>query len=679
MKNITAWIAKLINWLDDKQKKVIKDIIIKVQDIYEKRNEVRWLIDSIEINSYDDIIKIPNMIENALNEIIVNESLWNFVLLLKKYEWNEKKEVLKLKTCLRKLNRFKIYWWLYNKIFDEFWEIDSKEKAFELLDKLEKEDEKLSKISRERSMYEIFWIDMNDIWKSKEVQILESLYKRETLWWDEQENEYEAAEKAKEQAIEDASKWNTIQANLLKNISDFLDVILSDATKRWWSDIHIEPKQVDLGNRKTDLYIRVRFRLNWDLIDQPQFSFYSSKIPYSALRNLILSRSWMNMDQVRNVPLDWKFTYFYSDEESWVIDKKLEIRVATVPILWSQWIVMRILGWFDIPDLRSIWLITENSTYFYDQYMLWLKKSQGMILVTWPTWSGKTSTLNSTMKYITWWDKESLITWNKRQDIKCITCEDPIEIELKTTMQSAVESQDFSEEGTQKMTFESFSRSSLRLDPDVCLIGELRNKSTVDTAIKISITWHLLLWTLHTSSCASTITRIIWESWIWVLESLVDSLNMILAQRLVKIPCKHCSVNRKMNDKEVTIIEKILKQCNKDTLIRMWLLNILWSTSDDIFSWLKNIEIKRKNMNWCEHCWFTWSKWRAPLFEIMIFDRKLKRALLEFWQSALKIEEFAVKECWMPLLVHWWIINMLEWKVTYEELDDLVNLEVSAS
>lgn len=686
MKNITDKIRNIFQNFSEKEKRSTQDLLIFFKEIYESSNdEIKNFIDWLDLSNaqtYKDIENIKTLIEkksdSVRNEEISNEAIWIYLPVLKANESLHKEEFLKLKTCLKKLTRFRNYGWLYNETFNSFWTVDSKEKAFELLWLLEKQDEELTKQAKSRTMYEIFWIKEEDISKNQRMMILENVYEKIQIR-EETENEKEKAEKKKEDAIKEASKWNPMQANAMKNISELLDEILKDATDRNWSDIHIEPKQVDLWDRKTDLYVRVRFRINWDLIDQPQFSFFSSKIPFSALRNLILSRSWMNMDNVRMTPLDGKFTYFYTNEEKWIVDKKLEIRVATVPILWSQWIVMRILWGFDIPDLRSIWLITDNSTYFYDQYLLWLKKSQGMVLVTWPTGSWKTSTLNSTMKYLTGWDKESLITWNKRQETKYITCEDPVEIVLNTTMQSPVSSQDFWDDSTSRLTFENYSKSALRLDPDAALLGEIRDATAVNIAIKIAITWHQLLGTLHTSSCASTITRIIWEAWESVIESLTDALNMILAQRLVKVPCPHCSVKRSFTQKEYKIIKAILEQCNKDTLIKMWIIDILWSNTENIYEWLDRIQIKQRSAKWCEHCNFTWTKWRVPLFEIMLFDRKMKRALLEFGKSAVKIEEFAVKECWMPLLVHWWIINMLEWKVSYEDLDDLVNLEMSAS
>lgn len=687
MNNIIWKIKEIFDQFNINEKKLTEWLLFYFKEAYnEWTDEIKEFIDNLDLSwvkTYKNLEWIKTLIESKKeaikNEKVANESIWEYIWIFQNEKSKlSKEELTKLKTKLKKLNRFKKYGWLYNEVFDSFWTVDTKEKALDLLNKLEEKDKELTEQANSRSMFDIFWVEQDEIWKAQKLMILESLY-AQIQTSDENENEKEKSEKAKKDAIDKASKGNPMQANALQNISDLLDDILTYAASQWWSDVHIEPKQVDLWDRKTDLYVRVRIRINWDLIDQPQFSFYSSKVPFSALRNLILSRSWLNIDQVRNSPLDGKFTFFYDNEEEWIKDKKLEIRVASVPILWSQWIVLRLLWWFTIPDLRNIWLITENSTYFYDQFILGLKKSQWMILVTWPTWSGKTSTLNSTMKYLTGWDKESLITWNMRQELKCITCEDPIEIELKTTMQSAVQSQDFSEQWTVRLTFNSYGKSALRLDPDAVLIWELRDEETVKLWIKISITWHQLLGTLHTSSCASTITRIIWEAWIWVLESLTDALNMILAQRLVKVPCPHCAFNRTFTEKEYKIIKDILDQCNKDTLIKMWLIDILWSTTDNIYEWLDRIQIKQRNHKWCEHCHYTWVKWRTPLFEIMLFDRKMKRALLEFGQSAVKIEDFAVKECWMPLLVHWWIINMLEWKVSYEDLDDLVNLEISAS
>lgn len=650
-------------------------------------------------------------IYNEIKEILQSPNLEN----------NQK---IKVKKYLNLLQRFENDGWLFIDI------IKSKSlKTFQdfenLIDELIKKEKELDDKARNQPMFDVFGIDKDDIGSDQTAQLLKGAYAMDKNKWkeDQETDEMEELRKKKEERISNA--WT--RGSIIRGIENYIDNLIWDITTRWGSDIHIEPKIIDKWNREFDLFVRVRFRLNWDLIDQPQHSFYNSEISATAVIQSILDRcEGVNIGKMRSVPLDWKFTYFFTNEEQWIKDKKLEVRVASTPLIDSVWVVMRILGWFKVPALKNIGLRSENSTYFYDQFMLGLKKSEGLVLVTWPTGSWKTSTLNSTMNYLTGWDKEAFITGQKRQEVKCITAEDPVELILSTAVQTQVSSQSFAENKNEVITFGKFGKAALRSDPEIILIWELRwspdgnrEEDTVLTAIKMAVTWHQVLGTLHTSSCSSTITRILWESGNWVLESLVDSLNMILAQRLVKTPCKHCEQKRYMTSHEAKTIAKILTLCRLDTLKSLGLnelIQIKWDIQDvkflkenllrtereDLksdfdekisdenfkkevleaiyFHLLSSKVIKKAKIGGCEHCNHTGYGWRTPLFEIMIMTKKLKREILRLgWDkvNAVAIEDFAMKE-WMPLLAHWWILRMLEWEISYEDLDALVNLDFVA-
>ncbi len=274
--------------------------------------------------------------------------------------------------------------------------------------------------------------------------------------------------------------------------------IIADAFRQGTSDIHIEP----YGEKRDTL---VRFRVDGDC-------FEYMKIPPSYRRAIVSRLKIMASLDIaeRRKPQDGKIKFKIGE------NKEIELRVATIPTAgYNEDVVMRILAaseplpvdkmGFSERNLREIKSIAE--------------KPYGIILCVGPTGSGKTTTLHSVLGYI------------NTPDIKIWTAEDPVEITQYGLRQVQVHSKI-------GFTFAAAMRAFLRADPDVIMVGEMRDKETADTGIEASLTGHLVLSTLHTNSAVETITRLLdmgCDSF-----SFADAMLGVLAQRLARRICKDC-------------------------------------------------------------------------------------------------------------------------------------------
>ena len=303
-----------------------------------------------------------------------------------------------------------------------------------------------------------------------------------------------------------------IQQSLSKDVISFVDTILSKAIQMDVSDIHIEPS----GSG------RIRFRKDGILIEQTEFS-ETLKDKYNEIVVRIKILANVNIAE-RRLPQDSKISYEINK-------KSIDLRVSFLPTSKNQRVVLRILD-------KSNLNITLDGLGFNKEEGFWvadaLKSSQGLILVTGPTGSGKTTTLYSMLSSI------------NKPEINILTAEDPVEYDLDGISQVQVR-EDIG------LTFASALRSFLRQDPEVILVGEIRDTDTADIAIKASLTGHLVLSTLHTNDAPSTITRMIDMGVPRYL--IASSLCLIIAQRLVRKLCS-CSVSQ---DKEAINLEDIKK------------------------------------------------------------------------------------------------------------------------
>jgi type IV pilus assembly protein PilB len=286
----------------------------------------------------------------------------------------------------------------------------------------------------------------------------------------------------------------------------FVNVVISQAIADRASDIHIEPGERDL---------RIRYRIDGVLHEMQR----ESKSIQAGVISRIKIMSDIDIAE-RRKPQDGRMT-FRSGEES------RDLRVATLPTVWGEKIIMRIL------DTGSIWKSVDNLGMREDnqaKFMEALQRTSGMILVTGPTGSGKTTTLYASLRVV------------QSPEVNIITVEDPVEFRVEDINQMQVNVR-------AGLTFASALRSILRADPDIVLVGEIRDKETAQIALEASLTGHLVLSTLHANDAPSSLMRFIElgvEPFI-----VASSLALVVAQRLARCLCEKCKI-------ETTIPKEVL-------------------------------------------------------------------------------------------------------------------------
>ncbi len=294
-------------------------------------------------------------------------------------------------------------------------------------------------------------------------------------------------------------------------ISRVLEVIMAGALALGASDVHLEPEETG---------VRMRYRLDGVLIevtifDGPTYNLLSSRLK-------LLSGLKLN---VKNAAQDGRFSIQ-------VNEKEIEIRASVLPGAYAETIVMRIL------DPSTIALPMEKlgfDSYLMEIFNKEIAKPNGMILNTGPTGSGKTTTLYAFLKQVS------------NPEIKVVTIEDPIEYHLPGVVQTQV-SKDY--------TFASGLRSTLRQDPDIIMVGEIRDAEVASTAVNASLTGHLVFSTLHTNDAAGTFPRLIDMG--MHADILGAALTVSMAQRLVRKLCEHCRVETPLSPEDAHTMELLL-------------------------------------------------------------------------------------------------------------------------
>lgn len=356
----------------------------------------------------------------------------------------------------------------------------------------------------------------------------------------------------------------------------FVNLILTDAIKKGASDIHFEPYP--------EKY-RVRFRIDGILYEVAQ--------PPLAFANKIASRlKVMSMLDIaeRRVPQDGRFRINLSKTKS------IDFRVNTCPVVSGEKIVLRIL------DASSTKIGIEHlgfSKYQQSLFMKAIKQPQAMILVTGPTGSGKTISLYSALNVLNTIERN------------ISTAEDPVELHVEGINQVNVDPK-------KGLTFASALKAFLRQDPDVIMVGEIRDSETVGIAIKAAQTGHLVLSTLHTNSATETLTRLMdlgAERF-----DIVSALCIIIAQRLTRKLCTNCKKPEKL-PKQV-LIDEGFKEEEIDSL--------------EIYKPIG-----------CDYCTKGY-KGRIGIFEVLYLTKEIKEAILE-GKTPIEIEKLACKNGMLTL------------------------------
>lgn len=294
-------------------------------------------------------------------------------------------------------------------------------------------------------------------------------------------------------------------------IVKLVNSIISEAVKMRASDIHIEPFEDDL---------RVRYRIDGDLQEIMKLSIKSH--PPIVTRIKIMGK--MDIAEKR-IPQDGRVEFI-------VNEKQIDMRLSTLPTVYGEKVVIRLLD-------RDSFLFSKEDLGFnkenLKQFNKILRQPYGIILVTGPTGSGKTTTLYAVLKELNTIDKN------------IITVEDPVEYKLDGINQVQVNNK-------AGLTFANGLRSILRQDPDIIMVGEIRDSETAEIAVRAAITGHLVLSTLHTNDTASTIARLIDMG----IEPYMISSSVvgIISQRLVKKLCDNCKIPYRANDLEKKLLGK---------------------------------------------------------------------------------------------------------------------------
>jgi type IV pilus assembly protein PilB len=398
-----------------------------------------------------------------------------------------------------------------------------------------------------------------------------------------------------------------LETTLSKTTTEIVETIIGSSINLDVSDIHFEP-----GEEKVKLRVRIDGVLQ-EVIEMEK------KIYQGILSRIkLLSQIKLN---ITDRAQDGRFTAF--------LEKlPIEIRVSTIPTEYGESIVMRLLNPKKLIDLEQLGLRSDLLEIFREE----IKKTTGMIIVTGPTGSGKTTTLFAFLKKIV------------KPGIKIITIEDPIEYRLEGITQTQVEP-------AKGYNFANGLRAIVRQDPDVILVGEIRDGETANIAIQAALTGHLVLSTLHTNDAAGTIARLVNLG--AKPYDIGPALNMIVAQRLVRKVCK-CKKEREASKEELEKFKKFLENLPPEIKI-------------------PKIEkgLKISQPAGCEDCNFTGFKGRCGIYEIILFDDEMEKFILKE-QSIAALREKA-KEKGMVTMYQDGLIKVLEGITSIEEVERVVS------
>jgi type IV pilus assembly protein PilB len=355
-------------------------------------------------------------------------------------------------------------------------------------------------------------------------------------------------------------------------IVKFVNLLITQAIQDGASDIHIEPTERDL---------RVRFRIDGVLHEVMR----SPKTISAGVTSRLKIMADINIAE-RRIPQDGRLSISTNG-------KKIDLRVATLPTVWGEKIVMRILdNSTAMMKLSDLGFLQEN----YDTFAKSFVKPYGMILVTGPTGSGKSTTLYATLNIVS------------KPEINVITVEDPVEYRLPGINQVQTNKK-------AGLTFAAALRSILRSDPDVVLIGEIRDAETAHIAVEASLTGHLVLSTLHTNDAPSAIVRL---TEMGIEPFLVGSaLDCVLAQRLARRLCSKC------------------KQAYRPEPRQLLEVGFPWQDGEELPELFRPVG--------CAACSKTGYKGRLALHEVMAVDEDIERLTVER-ASSLVIAKHAISK-----------------------------------
>lgn len=399
----------------------------------------------------------------------------------------------------------------------------------------------------------------------------------------------------------------TIVEQELKNgsnlsIVNLVNALIQHAHEVHASDIHIDP---------TDTSIKVRFRIDGVL----HISHTLPKGIYGEVVGRIKIQANLRMDE-HQASQDGRFRVM-------IENNPIDIRVSIVPTYYGENVVMRLLT--DKEDQYTL----EKLGYMPDEaakIMKAIKRPHGMILVTGPTGSGKTTTLYTFIKML------------NREDVSIITIEDPIEYAMPGITQIQVNAK-------HGLTFATGLRSILRQDPDLIMVGEVRDQETAGIAVNTALTGHLLFSTLHTNDAVTTLPRLHdmgIESYL-----VASTVNLIIGQRLLRKNCKKCLQKRTITDAERLSLKDIIPA--------------------ELVAKLDTVCVG----NGCDSCSNTGFAGRLSINEVLLVDEVIREAILRK-ESVASLKRLAVAHGMTPMLEDG-ILKVQAGETTIEEVLRVIN------
>ena len=425
-----------------------------------------------------------------------------------------------------------------------------------------------------------------------------------------------------------------IEASLTKRITDVLEIILGGGIFLDVSDIHIESREEDtklriridgiledvlLFDKKVYENLTSRIKLlsgiKLNITDRPQDGRFSVLMDEIA----VAEASPREMNEVQRTPP-------HSASPSSVI----EVRSSILPAEYGESIVLRLLNPKTLIEIEALGLRKDLLEVFNQE----IKKPNGMIIVTGPTGSGKTTTLYAFLKKI------------QKPEIKVITIEDPIEYHLEGISQTQVDPR-------AGYDFANGLKSIMRQDPDVILVGEIRDLETASLALQAALTGHLVLTTLHTNDAAGTMARL--QALGEKPANIAPVIDIVIAQRLVRRVCKKCAKFEKIPPQFLEKLKKELKNLPSKVKI------------PEIEEGLKVPKIKG-----CRDCNFTGYRGRIGIFETFLVDDEMEKFILTS-PSIAALREVAIKKG-MVIMKQDGLIKVLEGITTIEEVERVTGM-----
>ena len=395
---------------------------------------------------------------------------------------------------------------------------------------------------------------------------------------------------------EKLSSWKTTDT------SRFVMSLLGSAVFLEASDLHLEA---------TKGGARLRARIDGMLHDVAELS----KPTYETLLSRLKLLSGIKLN-VSERPQDGRFTFLLEEAP-------VEARVSALPSEHGESLVLRLLNPKNLKAIKDLGLRKDLLFLFQKE----IKKPNGMLLVTGPTGSGKTTTLYAFLKDV------------QTPEVKVITIEDPIEYRLDGVSQTQVAGKEY--------TFALGLRAIVRQDPDVILVGEIRDSETASIAIQAALTGHLVFSTLHTNDAAGTVARLL--SLKADPANVAAALNLIIAQRLVRKVCKACGKTRKASSSELAIIKKGLEKLPRGIRPKI------------------PATVQVADPKGCRECSNTGYKGRVGIFEAIVADDALETFITN-GPSIAELRAYAAKQG-MVSMYQDGLLKVLEKTTTLQEVE----------